>query len=108
MLNLFSLPHPLPALEGFDDLIPDNGVKIERIISTGQITPEGEWIDQDRDEWVVLLQGHAKVEYLNGHTLSLQSGDHILIPAHQKHRVGYTSADRPCIWLAVHGPVIAR
>ncbi|MGA1199705.1 MAG: cupin, partial [Candidatus Latescibacterota bacterium] len=29
--------------------------------------------------------------------------DHILIPAHKKHRVTHTSTDPPCIWLAIHG-----
>jgi cupin 2 domain-containing protein len=106
MPNLFNLPDPLPTQEQFDTLIPDHGVKIERILSTGQITPEGEWYDQDRDEWVILLQGNAKLEYEDGQTLSLKSGDHILIPAHKKHRVVYTSTDPPCIWLAVHGALM--
>jgi cupin 2 domain-containing protein len=103
MKNLFDLPNPLPNQEQFDDLIPDQGVKIERIISTGQTTPNGEWYDQDRDEWVILLQGQATLEYESGPPQSLQSGDHILIPAHKKHRVTHTSTDPPCIWLAVHG-----
>ncbi|MGA1197849.1 MAG: cupin, partial [Candidatus Latescibacterota bacterium] len=66
MKNLFDLPNPLPNQEQFDDLIPDQGVKIERIISTGQTTPNGEWYDQDRDEWVILLQGQATLEYESG------------------------------------------
>ncbi|MDP6040936.1 MAG: cupin domain-containing protein [Candidatus Latescibacteria bacterium] len=103
MTNLFSLPDPLPPEEQFDDLISAHGVKIERIVSTGQVTPEGEWYDQERDEWVVLIQGKATLEYDNKKSVQLSPGDHILIPAHQKHRVSYTSADPPCIWLAVHG-----
>ena len=101
--NIFNLQAPLPTGERFDLLIPDRGVRIERIISTGQTTPEGEWYDQDRDEWVVLLQGEATLACEGGHTRHLAPGDHLLIPAHQKHRVVHTSADPPCIWLAVHG-----
>ena len=108
MKNLFDLPNPRPNHEQFDDLIPDHGVKIERIISTGQTTPKGEWYDQDHDEWVILIQGQATLEYEKGHTVSLQSGDHILIPAHQKHRVAHTSTDPPCIWLAVHGALTSK
>jgi cupin 2 domain-containing protein len=26
----------------------------------------------------------------------------LLIAAHQKHRVSFTSQDPPCIWLALH------
>ncbi len=103
MMNLFSLPEPLPIEEQFDNLIADCGTKIERIISTGQTTPEGHWYDQNRDEWVVLLQGYATIMYENGNTLSLSPGDHLLILAHQKHRVTHTSTHPPCIWLAVHG-----
>lgn len=103
MKNLFQLPDPLPPNEQFDDLITDNGVKIERIVSAGQTTPKGQWYDQDRDEWVTLLQGQATLAFEDGQTQKLNAGDHILILAHQKHRVTHTSTDPPCIWLAVHG-----
>jgi len=59
-MNLFRLPDTLPDEEFFEALIPDKGVLIERIVSIGQSSPEGFWYDRDRDEWVVLLQGHAK------------------------------------------------
>lgn len=101
--NLFSLPTPLPNREIFEPLFPDTGTLVERIISTGQATPEGEWYDQDRDEWILLLQGEAVLAYEDGRTLRLRPGDHVLLPAHEKHRVERTSADPPCIWLAVHG-----
>ena len=104
--NLFSLPEPLPAEEVSEPLIPDQGLLIERIISTGQTTPEGEWYDQDRDEWVLLLQGAATLAYEDGRTLHLGPGDYILIPAHGRHRVEHTSQDPPCIWLAVHGKLL--
>ena len=102
-LNLYDLPDPLPPEELFTDLIPDAGVKIERIVSGGQSTPEGEWYDQDRDEWVALLQGSAVLEYEDGSVVALDAGSHILIPAHTRHRIASTSAEPPCIWLAVHG-----
>ena len=101
--NLFALPSELPENELFEPLAAGNGTVIERIISTGQSTPEGEWYDQERDEWVVLLQGRATVEYDNGRRIDLCAGDWILIPAHERHRVMSTSAEPPCIWLAVHG-----
>ncbi len=40
--NLFHLPDPLPDHELFEPLLPDHGVLIERIVSAGQTTPEGE------------------------------------------------------------------
>ncbi|MCY4489383.1 MAG: cupin domain-containing protein [Deltaproteobacteria bacterium] len=101
--NLYDLPDSLPEAEAFTDLIPDRGVKIERIVSHGQATPAGEWYDQDRDEWVVLIQGEAVLAYEAGDKLRLNAGDHVLIPAHQRHRVEHTSRTPPCIWIAVFG-----
>ena len=102
MENIFNLPPQLPQEELFEPLISSGGVLIERIISTGQTTPPGEWHDQERDEWVILLQGEAELAYADGSRMKLKAGDYVLIPAHQKHRVEYTSSDPPCIWLAVH------
>jgi len=76
---------------------------IERIISNGQITPCGEWYDQDLDEWVLLLQGDATLLFDDNSIINLLTGDYILIKAHQKHRVTFTSNSPPCIWLAIHG-----
>jgi cupin 2 domain-containing protein len=102
MSNLFDLPSPLPAEEVFETLVQGNQCRIERIISTGQTTPAGEWYDQPQDEWVILLQGEAIVAYADGSRCPLRSGDYLWIPAHQKHRVEYTSSQPPCIWLAIH------
>ncbi|WP_425214380.1 cupin domain-containing protein [Tumidithrix helvetica] len=103
MANIFNLPQvPIPS-ELFEPLASGDGILIERIISRGQITPEGQWYDQDTDEWAILLQGEAEIAYMDGSRQQLRVGDHILIPAHQKHRVAYTSAEPVCIWLAVHG-----
>ena len=95
----------MPADELFTDLIPDHGVKIERIVSSGQSTPPGRWYDQPRDEWVALLQGEATLQFDDAPDVTLRPGDHLLIPAHRRHRVARTSASPPCIWLAVHGPL---
>ena len=103
--NIYTLPSPLPADELFTDLIPDRGVKIERIVSNGQATPPGQWYDQPRDEWVALLQGEATLHFEDAPDVTLHPGDHLLIPAHRRHRVASTSASPPCIWLAVHGPL---
>lgn len=102
MANIFELPLSLPNQELFEPLVSGNNILIERIISTGQTTPPGEWYDQNRDEWVILLQGEASLAYADGSKKKLTPGDYIFIPAHQRHRVEYTSYEPPCIWLAVH------
>lgn len=101
--NIFDLPVSLPSEELFESLISSENVLIERIISTGQKTPLGEWLAQEKDEWVILLQGRSELSYDNGKRYNLAGGNYLFIPAYQKHRVEYTSVDPPCIWLAIHG-----
>lgn len=101
-MNIFNhLPAQKLNDELFETLSSGRGFKIERIISTGQVTPRGQWYDQEGDEWVILLQGKAKLEFEDGE-LALSVGDYVWIPAHQKHRVSWTDPDQVCVWLAVH------
>lgn len=101
--NIFKdIKLPNGAEEAFDTLCNAQKVKVERIISKGQTTPPGKWYDSGKYEWVVLIQGRASLEMEDGKIIHLTHGDHLLIPAHQKHRVSYTSKNPHCIWLAVH------
>ena len=102
-MNLFDLPEPLPDEELLEVLAQGKDVRIERIVSSGQASPEGFWYDQPQDEWVVLLQGCAQIGWEDGTRQELDRGDWLMIPAHKKHRVAWTSHDPPCVWLAIHG-----
>ena len=51
---------PLPD-EVVDLLVERPGLRIERIVSTGQATPEGQWYDQDSDELVLVVDGAARL-----------------------------------------------
>ena len=97
---LGQIPSPLPS-EVFADLVSTNNVRIERILSQGQQTPTGEWFDQDEHEWVIVLKGEARLQFEDSEPLHLTPGAHVLIPAHQKHRVAWTSQKEPTVWLAV-------
>jgi cupin 2 domain-containing protein len=88
--------------EHFEALCKGTHARIERIISRGHTTPDGQWYDQSQDEWVMLLQGKAAITFFDGKQTELTAGDHLLLPAGIKHRVSYTSKDPDCIWLAVH------
>jgi len=105
-VNLFEVPQSLPVEEFVEPLIVDRGVLIERIISTGQVSPPGFWYDQDRDEWVALLQGQARIGWEDGRVKDFNPGDWVFIPAHERHRVEWTSTEITCIWLAVHGNLL--
>ncbi len=102
MPNLFvDLPAELPE-ELVDVLAQNEDVRIERIVSRGHASPDGFWYDQDIDEWVVVLLGEAKL-LLEGESAPrhMQPGDHCLIHAHRRHRVEWTTAVGPTVWLAV-------
>ncbi len=100
--NLFHLPSLLPAEELFETICEYPNLRLERIVSSGQTTPPGQWYNQAQDEWVIVLQGEATLTYDNGSNLSMSPGDYVLLPAHTRHRVDFTSQEPPCIWLAVH------
>jgi cupin 2 domain-containing protein len=100
-MNLFQLPVRLPQDEWLDTLLQRGDIRIERIISTGQSSPPGFWYDQKEDEWVAVLQGNAALEWADGTVQELTPGDYLLIPAGKKHRVARTSAEPPCVWLAI-------
>ncbi|KAF7598925.1 MAG: cupin [Candidatus Dactylopiibacterium carminicum] len=100
-----NLLHPLPAAgaeEHFQTLLSRPGVRMERIVSDGQASPPGFWYEQAEDEWVLLLQGNATLEYSDGIIYALTSGDSLLIPAGLRHRVMHTGPRT--VWLALFVP----
>ena len=102
-MNIFhGLPDALPD-EVVESLVEAKNVRIERIVSNGQATPDGYWYDQEQDEWVLLLSGSAGLlmEGEDGPRI-LGPGDYLMIPAHCRHRVAWTDPGERTIWLAVH------
>ncbi|MCA8993855.1 MAG: cupin domain-containing protein [Planctomycetaceae bacterium] len=101
MENLFDeIPEQLPE-ELVSILAENKHARIERIVSKGHRSPVGFWYDQNEHEWVVLLAGAATLSFDDGEPLEMKAGDCVLIPAYRKHRVDWTTADEPTIWLAV-------
>lgn len=98
---LANIPARLDS-EQFEPIAHKGSVTIERILSRGQSSPACGWYDQDADEWVLLVEGEAILEFADGRQQRLQKGDHLLIPARCQHRVAWTPANRTTIWLAVH------
>lgn len=106
--NIFKLSPNLPSIangEQTDVLASTDSVLLERIVSAGHQTPEGYWYEQERSEWVILLQGNATLlfDHAEGSLIDLKAGDYLYIEPFRKHRVIYTSTLPPCIWVAVHG-----
>jgi len=103
MQNLFDdIPTNLNE-ELLQTLAQTDGVRIERIVSNGQASAEGFWYDQDQAEFVVVIQGAARLQLLEpDEVIEMKAGDFINIDAHRKHRVDWTDTDQPTIWLAIH------
>lgn len=101
--NMFAdIPASLPD-ELIEKILENEALRIERIVSRGHMTTEGQWYDQDWDEWILLLQGRASLCYENTpEPVALKPGDYCLIPAHNRHRVIWTDPDQDTIWLAIH------
>jgi cupin 2 domain-containing protein len=105
MTNLFAPIPPDSTAEIFQDLLATPHFRLERIVSSGQATPPGEWFDQETHEWVVLLTGNAGLRFADEpEPRVLSPGDHLLIPAHRRHRVEWTDPAAPTVWLALHYP----
>jgi len=86
--------------EDFLTLLESGGVKIQRIVSHASSTPENEWYDQAYTEWVLVVRGHAVLEFDGGERVELNEGDYLAIPPHARHRVDETGPET--IWLVVH------
>lgn len=101
MANLFeNIPDNLPV-EHFTDLVKEENIRIERILSLGHTSPESGWYSQDENEWVIVLEGSGTILFEKGRDQILNRGDYLNIPAHTKHKVTRTDPNNITIWLAI-------
>ncbi len=99
--NIFhNIPSNIPE-EIIDTLIDSDQIKVKRIISKGNVSPKDFWYDQDKNEFVILLKGSAKLLFENDVQIILSAGDYLIIPAHKKHRVEWTVPEIETIWFAI-------
>lgn len=104
--TIFNILDKLPdstCEEQFEPLFRSSNTLLERIVSMGQVTPEGQWYDQPWDEWILLYSGNASI-MIEGESApcELGPGDSILIPKRCRHRVVHTAPNQPTVWLAMH------
>lgn len=97
--NIFADLPESAAAEEFRDLLRRDAFRLERISSRGHAT---DWMEQDEAEWVLLLEGAARLEFADGRAVSLRRGDFLDIPAGCRHRVAWTDPARSTVWLALH------
>lgn len=100
--NIFeNIPNKF-GTEFLEEVLSTKDFKLERIVSEGDSSPENFWYDQDKNEFVLLLSGSAKICFDNGRILELKPGDYFVIEAHQKHRVDSTDPNQKTFWLTLH------
>jgi cupin 2 domain-containing protein len=104
--NLFSNISCDAAEELVEQLAGNRHVRIERLVSSGHASPPDFWYDQAEREWVVVLQGEARLEFQeDGSTpnriVEMKPGDWVNIPPRRKHRVEWTLPNQSTVWLAV-------
>ena len=104
MASIFAdLPRSTAADEQISELLSRRGLRIERIVSTGQCSPPGFWYDQPDGEWVLLLRGAARLRFADEtEARELRPGDFVDIAPHRRHRVDWTDPELPTVWLAIH------
>lgn len=99
--NLFSDIPPVLPEEITAVLFRKEQVRIERIVSCGQVSQD--WYDQESDEFVLVLDGEARLLFeKDDRSLVLKKGDYVMIPAHERHRVEWTVPGHTTVWLTVH------
>ena len=101
--NIFAkLPQSLSE-EVFQEIIQGERFRLERISSSGQATPAGQWYDQEQHEWVLLLSGAAGLRFEGEEGLrALNPGDFVNIP--RTHGIGLNGQTRSKVlfgWLCI-------
>ncbi len=98
--NIFNNLPSAKKDEVIEEIINSGNYRIERIISEGQSSPENFWYEQNENEFVILLQGEAVIQFYDKSEKLLKPGDYLLLPAKLKHRIKKTSKSTKTIWLA--------
>jgi cupin 2 domain-containing protein len=101
-VNLLSPVPDAHAAEQVATLLARPGLRVERIVSLGQASPPGFWYDQAEGEWVLVLAGAARLQFVDEpESRLLGAGDSLDIAPHRRHRVDWTDPTTPTVWLAV-------
>jgi len=101
--NIFdAIPSTLTD-ELFNTIHRAKNLRIERIVSLGHCSRRDFWFDQNENEWLIVLEGDASIQFeAVPEIVELKPGSYLNIPAHVKHRLSRTNPTRRTVWLAVH------
>ncbi|MCP9785237.1 Nif11 domain/cupin domain-containing protein [Cyanobium sp. N5-Cardenillas] len=95
-------PCPAAGKEVTTVLLQTPQLRLERIHSCSAKSPEGFWYDQTEHEWVLLLQGSARLQFADeAEPRALACGEALQISAGRRHRLLATDPPPGTIWLAL-------
>ncbi len=98
-------PCPADGEEVTTVLLQTPQLRLERIHSCNARSPEGFWYDQSEQEWVLLLQGSALLQFADeAEPRALACGDALLISSGRRHRLLASDPPPGTIWLALFWP----
>lgn len=98
----FAASCPPPGQELTEVLLHTPQLRLERIHSCSAVSPDGFWYEQAEHEWVLVLQGSARLRLdAELEDRQLHQGDSLYIPAGCRHRVSATDPHPGTIWLAL-------
>lgn len=98
--NIFAGVAEVGEEESFNTLVKSPNCRVERIVASGHDSPKGMWYDQENDEFILLLQGEATMEFEDG-MVEMKAGDYLHIPKNCKHRLDKSSVSPACVFLCV-------
>lgn len=100
--NLLTGACPPPGSEWVQVLLERPGLRLERIHSCCASSADGFWYDQAELEWVLLVQGSARLQFADEkEPRDLSVGETLWIRPHRRHRLVATDGPPGTIWLAL-------
>ena len=99
--NLFSQPQPPFGEETRLMLKKGEDWYLEMVLSNSFSSPEGCWLNQSENEWLLLVKGSACLRFKeNDEELDLSRGDYLHIPPFCEHRIERTDPFPGTTWLS--------
>ncbi len=95
--NIYDIPEIGHTGEILEDILKYKNVAIKRIVSSSNL--EKSTFCQEEAEWVLLLEGSAKI-MMGEKDYTLSKGDSLFIPPKLEHTI--VTVEAGTIWLAIH------
>ncbi len=92
--NLLSMIPKKLKQEQFTELVASDNVRIERIVSRGQVCGPDDWYDEQEAEWVLVVSGAARLMFEDeSEPRALNPGDYLYIPPRSTNAILPSSRD---------------